>query len=1024
MERIIRLLIILFLIASFSGNAQEKLQLKLHEGQQIRFSYIRSSSFKEFDLVNTTTEEQWDTDLRIIRETDENQFIIELRPARYRYNKRQNLLHPDIHFDSDFVPLTREGETLQPPYLSSYLLCSLPVQMQLDLQSAKLRFLDSENLNTEIDRILQSGTVDPEDAKNIKKEMLDDIKEIGQFTREYLLHFHHAAFDKKDVAEVTGKDYMVARSGNIVRLNRKQSVVQEGRTEEQTQKALINANNGLVTEYVSSIYQPGYARKNGRYVSPKSEKKIYCLTSDSDVQPGQTVISGYIEHPVGPRVHIQFTDDPAGTRLKTITAVLDSAGRFSVSLPLKHEGFIFILNTYNENQVWNDHAGIIYVEPGDRISFEVSGVSPRKLIPKGDRAAENRFVQDNMPGIKFTGAVNFRNKKEVFQYSVPLLPLMKNDYPLVHDLTDLDDFIQGNQLNEKLDSSMLSLRFKTFFSNEVAMAKLNLASFIQLNILGFLEENRQDEKTKNAWINLKLFTDTFQINRHYNEYGYFSRKAVREYAGFLYHTTKKVTTNGLMSSSPVINGPYHTVLTENFYNFPDLVLAGSALIRAKADIFTDMLNTPTSSSMEAETRLTALGKVFHELIRCSKDSLLNNYLTEKYNHALDLMNGSVFSRKILLNEQGDSVSIRDFTGGKLVIIGMATDWATSRIDFDQIAEKHPEATFAFLVNGSHFETWKDYLSRAHAKAIQLFLPSGDYSLKELFGIAGRQTHFLVFDIKGSLSGQTTDTKQLEGLLQQARNPSPVKNEPDKTLLLGIIWSLGGLTLLFAVAFLVSRYRVRRKMKKQEQEKRLRELELTAIRSQMNPHFLFNSLNSVQNLIRQNRSEEANLYLSDFAGIIRKVMRNSEKEEISLAEELELVDQYLRVEKLRFDFEYAIQVEEQVDAPHLMIPPLLIQPFAENALLHGLQHKPAGRRLQISISKEGPQIRILIEDNGIGREAAEKQETETNGKGIKMNTERLKILEEKYGGTYSIRITDLTTEGESGTRVEISLPDEE
>ncbi len=1024
MKRVIPLpLIIALLIISLWGNAEEKLQLKLHEGQKIRFSYAKSSSYKRFGMINTTTELQWDTDLQVIRETNENQFVIELRPARYRYNERQNLFYPDIHFDSDFVPLSREGETLNLPFLSAYLLCSLPVQMQLDLQSAKLGFLDSEKLNTEIDRILQSGTVNPEDAKITKKEMLDNIKEIGQFTRDYLLYFHQAAFGKKDTAAVTVKDYVVARSGNMIRLNRTQPFVQEGRTGEQTQEALINVDNGLVTEYVSSIYQPGYTRENHRYISPKSEKKIYCLISDSDVHPGETVISGYIEHPVGPRVHIQFTDDPTGTGLKTITTVLDSAGWFSVSLPLKHEGFIFILNTYNENQVWNDQAGIIYVEPGDRINFEVSGVSPRKLIQKGDRAAENRFVQDNIPGIKFTGVVNFRNKKEVFSYNVPLLSLMKSDHPSVGNLTDLDDFIQDNQLNEKLDSSKLSLRFKTHFSNEVAMARLDLACFIQLNMLRLLEENRQNEEIKNAWINLKLFTDTFQINRHYNEYGYFSRKAALNYAGFLYYTTKKVATNGLMSSSPVINGPYHTVLTENFYNFPDLVLAGSALIRAKADIFTNMLNTPTSSSLEAETRLTALGKIYHELIRCSKDSLLNNYLAEKYNHARDLLNGSVFSRKILLNEQGDSVSIRDFTGGKPVIIAMANDWATSRINFDQLAEKHPEATFAFLVNGSHFDSWKDYLSRAQAKTIQLFLPSGDYSLKELFGIADLQTHFLVFDVKGSLSGQASDTEKLESLLQQARNPS-VKNEPNKALLLSIIWSLGGLILLLAVTFLGSRYRVRKKMKKQEQEKRLRELELTTIRSQMNPHFLFNSLNSVQNLIRQNRATEANLYLSDFAGIIRKVMRNSEKEEISLAEELELVDQYLRVEKLRFDFEYAIQVEEQVDAPHLMIPPLLIQPFAENALLHGLQHKPADRRLQITIGKEGPQIRILIEDNGIGREAAEKQETTTNGKGIRMNTERLKILKEKYGGTYSIRITDLTPEGETGTRVEISLPDEE
>ena len=419
---------------------------------------------------------------------------------------------------------------------------------------------------------------------------------------------------------------------------------------------------------------------------------------------------------------------------------------------------MFVSNAYNENWDWSQQTNIIYAEPGDQINFELTGVSPRAMIQKGDRMAENSFLNSNMPEIKLTGTVYVGSKKTHLLYGIPLPFLAKNIPGGIQTIKDCDDFIRDNKLNERLNASGLSLRFKTYFLNEIDMARLNLACNIQMSMAMLGEQNELDEEMKNVWINLKLFTDTFRISSHYNEYGYFSRKATLEYAGFLYHTAQKVSTNEVVSSSPLIHGPYYILQQENFYNFPDLVLAGSALVREKASVFAQMLNVPTASSLETESRFATYEKIYHELIRCSDDSLLNRYLTEKYNHARDFINGSIFSRKIMVNEQGDSVSIRDFTGSKPVIISMATDWATSRIDFDQMAEKHPEATCIFLVNGSHFETWKDYLSRANAKAIQLFLPSGDYSLNELFGVAGRQTHFLVFNIRGLLIGQTNDKK--------------------------------------------------------------------------------------------------------------------------------------------------------------------------------------------------------------------------------------------------------------------------
>lgn len=224
-------------------------------------------------------------------------------------------------------------------------------------------------------------------------------------------------------------------------------------------------------------------------------------------------------------------------------------------------------------------------------------------------------------------------------------------------------------------------------------------------------------------------------------------------------------------------------------------------------------------------------------------------------------------------------------------------------------------------------------------------------------------------------------------------------------------------------------------------RRLRELELTAIRSQMNPHFLFNCLNSVQNLVQQNKGREAHLYLSDFAGLIRKVLQNSVKEEVSLAEELEMTKQYLNLEKLRFDFDYSFSVAEEIDANNTMVPSMLLQPFAENAVVHGLQNKPRDRKLKIEVfrgtmrladqnrlarpaSENGTEKGIIItmEDNGIGRKAAAEISKRKNGKGSKLMKERLEILQQKQGEKYHLEITDLNG-NETGTRVEILIPEE-
>ena len=226
-------------------------------------------------------------------------------------------------------------------------------------------------------------------------------------------------------------------------------------------------------------------------------------------------------------------------------------------------------------------------------------------------------------------------------------------------------------------------------------------------------------------------------------------------------------------------------------------------------------------------------------------------------------------------------------------------------------------------------------------------------------------------------------------------------------------------IMYAISFFKAwRYEVQQK---EEVKREALSLQYKVLQDQINPHFLFNSLNSVQNLVQQNKGREAHLYLADFAGLIRKVLNNSEKEEVSLAEELEMVQQYLSLEKLRFDFDYQINIEQNIDPHNTLVPSMLMQPFVENAITHGLQNKTGDRQLRIEASREESEIKIIIEDNGIGREAARQISKTRNGKGSKMMKERLEILQTRQGEKYGLKIIDLMNN--SGTQVEISIPEE-
>ena len=229
----------------------------------------------------------------------------------------------------------------------------------------------------------------------------------------------------------------------------------------------------------------------------------------------------------------------------------------------------------------------------------------------------------------------------------------------------------------------------------------------------------------------------------------------------------------------------------------------------------------------------------------------------------------------------------------------------------------------------------------------------------------------------------------------------------------------GLFLLGLTAFLFYR-----NFKQQQFANRL--LDLKSLRSQMNPHFIFNALNSVNNFIAKSDERSANRYLTDFSTLMRSVLENSEEDFISLSKEIELLELYMKLEHSRFPekFDYQLQVDPHLDTEGFSIPPMLLQPYIENAIWHGLRYKKEKGHLKVELKPMGSdKIRIEITDDGIGRKQSKllktKNQKKQKSKGMGNIERRIAILNALHAEQVEVRISDLNEDG-SGTRVELEL----
>ena len=641
-------------------------------------------------------------------------------------------------------------------------------------------------------------------------------------------------------------------------------------------------------------------------------------------------ISGKVENQKNKKVTLVYLRKPYGTEVYQETVFLDENNTFQIETEFKHAGLVFLI--FGQTTSTIDLPTIpIYAEPGSHIKINTTGKSfPWDIEFTGDFNEAEKMIY------------SFYKEYNLLKWRLSFNTLMWWSYSgiayedLINALKDFESFTE--KYKDKIDEPVFDFIKKEIKANLLSgvldyLSRLEMANSLTFYSIYFPEKDKVDVEFLQETLN------SSEIHKIFNQYGIHSRQMVKDYLVYHFQKVKKIND---------LNFPEftQTAVLSDFLFYDDLpqkievaktLFTGPALYSLIAEILVqEKMRVTNIKTQDAFYVQNVIENYLDLIIKVCNDEEFTNAIKEVIENYSKWQKDDYIPETKFFNQKGEAKYFKDFLGKKPTIFYVSARWDYERYFWDDLAKQNPDINFVMVMEGSNYTEWKDYIERAEPTAHQLFLINQDVQLSDIF--KKNIQHFIVYDKNGVRFAFVDNMVSATNLAKQSLT-NPEKSELNKSQLKIIILALGILILIALVVFAIWKWRVRQRFRREQQQRRLRELELTAIRSQMNPHFLFNCLNSVQNLVQQNKGREAHLYLSDFAGLIRKVLQNSEKEEVSLAEELEMTEQYLNLEKLRFDFDFQIQVERGIDINNTMVPSMLLQPFAENAVIHGLQSKP-------------------------------------------------------------------------------------
>ena len=406
-----------------------------------------------------------------------------------------------------------------------------------------------------------------------------------------------------------------------------------------------------------------------------------------------------------------------------------------------------------------------------------------------------------------------------------------------------------------------------------------------------------------------------------------------------------------------------------------------------------------------------------------------SYLTEAYtlqgNTAAALLSykQEIFYRDSLLNiDQKDSV--------RHMILSYEFTKKTDSVNAEkQLQRLQSEKQTALAALAFEYDK-KQMLAKTTTEKLQL-------QQEEALKRAGIENEY---NLKAATLLALQKTKELEASMAAQQNAAELKNKNKNQKLIGI-----GIITAFSFAglwfYMYNRSKQRKlknqlalqeanqKLKDAEYATKLNNVTFDALRSQMNPHFIFNCLNSIKLYTEQNNKQVASTYLDKFSSLIRSVLDNARTEHVTLNSEIQSLRLYLDLESMRFKdkLSYKINVSNNVDAEYIEIPPMLIQPYVENAIWHGLMNKPEGGTITLDFAQENDVLHATVTDNGIGRThaAAIKASSGRTHKslGTQITHERITLINKRYNTNANVVLTDVldSSNNPAGTRATIQIP---
>ena len=672
-------------------------------------------------------------------------------------------------------------------------------------------------------------------------------------------------------------------------------------------------------------------------------------------------------------------------------AVFEKDGTFSMPLLLSQGRDVSF--TYESSP---KHLNVsLFVEPGDTLVIDADGKNFESSIRFSGKAAQTAALALDLAILSRT-------------WRTPELP---------HGVVDfsLDDFMK-EQLQDKASFDLLLARYKGRVSEEAwnyyyyrftygqARAKLNFLQKTKYRsspasdkiFEGFPADffNSMDSLP----ILMNDYTDNYWYTSFLHDYGMYMGEKISRVSGDQYGFLAGYA----MSLTYLRRFPLYFSLSEAFEH-----------------------ELRESNWKESQ----GLKPYYQDFIRNCGDTTLTNLVKQKWSAINQWSPGGTSPIKQLKLADGSVLDLNKFKGKALSLTFNFHYPDKIKTLLERIKKQDPKKVHFLIVQMAENQFPKSTIA-AELKN----LPNVTYvEVKEEDERRDQQVLLQYFDIKtfifnpelkviaDNIEEENTyqAEREFEEALKRALAPRKMSKTDKAELIKTIGWSAGSIFIAFLVFLWIYKVRVRNLKQRESVKRQIKELEIKAIRSQMNPHFLFNALNSIQSLINNQRYKEANIYLEKFSVLMRRVLNNSEKTFVTLSDELEAVTLYCELERLRFDFVFTIDIDEKVNTSLLEIPGMIIQPLVENALVHGLAQKGAEGLLNISISLDHPYLKITVKDNGRGLKKKAEAET-ANSFGLKLVRERLDLL--NTGSTHGNLSLNSNLEGhEPGVTATLTIP---